>query len=275
METKEQWKTVAATWIEILLRLAGNTFLVYFPFLVLEGFFPNHRNSPPSRYWWLQVGFLFALRTATLFLLIVTFSNYAFFSKWDFPYLQTLRVFWRSLPLTLSFTAALLMYTFVQYWTHVIRHRSESLWRWCHHLHHSPTRFNVFLSCYVHPTDILFTNGTICLAMLFSGFSFQAYKILCLFHIFCDASEHVNIKTPKWLGYILFRPEQHGLHHSAHDFNFGIITLWDLVFRTFRNPTDQQTEFGFSEDADRRFWDIFWSKPVPASEKRSVFGAIF
>lgn len=43
--------------------------------------------------------------------------------------------------------------------------------------------------------------------------------------------QHANMRTPRWLGYFLMRPTQHGLHHARgiHSYNFGNFALWDIL----------------------------------------------
>ena len=64
---------------------------------------------------------------------------------------------------------------------------------------------------------------------------------------------HTNIRTPHFVGYFIQRPEAHVLHHQrkpAH-FNFGDFPLWDILFGTFKNPTEfGQENTGFTEGAE-------------------------
>ena len=50
--------------------------------------------------------------------------------------------------------------------------------------------------------------------------------------------QHWNVKTPRWLGYIIQRPESHGLHHElgVHARNYSDFPLWDMLMGTFVNP---------------------------------------
>jgi len=59
--------------------------------------------------------------------------------------------------------------------------------------------------------------------------------------------QHGNIKTPTWLGYIIQRPEQHGIHHQrgVHGYNYANLPLWDILFGTFRNPEAWEGLAGF------------------------------
>ena len=81
--------------------------------------------------------------------------------------------------------------------------------------------------------------------------------------------QHANIKTPRWLGYIVQRPESHCVHHErgVHRFNYSDLPLWDMVFGTFRNPAEWQGEAGFYKGASSRvlemlaFQDVSTPKP--------------
>ena len=66
--------------------------------------------------------------------------------------------------------------------------------------------------------------------------------------------QHWNVRTPRWLGLLIQRPEAHCLHHErgVHARNFGDLPLWDMIFGTFANPADFEGEVGFEAPADRR-----------------------
>ena len=57
-----------------------------------------------------------------------------------------------------------------------------------------------------------------------------------------------------WLGYLIMRPEQHGLHHGRgiHAYNYGNFALWDMMFGTFRNPQSFPEQYGFWDGASAR-----------------------
>ena len=50
------------------------------------------------------------------------------------------------------------------------------------------------------------------------------------------------------------RPEGHSVHHTrgVHAYNYGNLSLWDLLFGTFRNPAEFAAEAGFYEGASAR-----------------------
>ena len=66
--------------------------------------------------------------------------------------------------------------------------------------------------------------------------------------------QHWNIRTPRWLGYLIQRPEAHCEHHrlDVHAYNYGDLPIWDLLLGTFKNPVGFDGRCGFESPADRR-----------------------
>ncbi len=75
---------------------------------------------------------------------------------------------------------------------------------------------------------------------------------------------HSNLKTPRWLGYILQRPEQHAVHHErgVHAYNYGDFSFVDMLFGTFKNPETFDGQTGFYDGASRRFGDMLLGRDV-------------
>ena len=50
--------------------------------------------------------------------------------------------------------------------------------------------------------------------------------------------QHWNVRTPRWLGYFIQRPEAHCEHHrlGVHANNYGDLPLWDMLFGTLPQP---------------------------------------
>jgi sterol desaturase/sphingolipid hydroxylase (fatty acid hydroxylase superfamily) len=61
---------------------------------------------------------------------------------------------------------------------------------------------------------------------------------------------HWNIKTPRWVGYLIQRPESHCIHHQfgLHAFNYSDLPIWDILFGTFKNPTHFEGKCGLGEE---------------------------
>lgn len=129
-------------------------------------------------------------------------------------------------------------------------------------MHHLPKRFDVSLTVHVHPLDVAHVVTVVFVTTLICGFDFRVFPILILFEDALAYFQHMHIRTPRWLGYFIYRPEQHSDHHSTHDINYGIIPLWDLIFGTFSNPEHEAEKIGLSEDAQSQFWQCLFFKKL-------------
>jgi sterol desaturase/sphingolipid hydroxylase (fatty acid hydroxylase superfamily) len=147
--------------------------------------------------------------------------------------------------------AGLVATDFIIYWFHRLRHRVPLLWR-LHQMHHSAERLDTASAFYFHPLEtVLFAVVTTFVAGLLFGVHPLAAALIGYFGFFVSVFTHANVRTPRWLGYLLQRPEGHAIHHQrgVHAFNYGALALWDLVFGTFRNPTTFVDETGFWDGA--------------------------
>jgi len=109
--------------------------------------------------------------------------------------------------------------------------------------------------------------GTICFSFVM-GLAPQAITITLLVSNFFNIFQHANIKTPKWLGYIVQRPESHSVHHGRgiHHYNYSDLPLFDILLGTFRNPKDFVTESGFYDGASALVPQILVFKDVAGAD---------
>lgn len=144
--------------------------------------------------------------------------------------------------------------TFVFYWWHRARHRSDLLWRALHQIHHSASRIETLTSFYKHPLEMVL-NSLLATAIIFLllGASVEAAGWYSLFAALGEFSYHGNFRTPMWWGYFLQRPEQHSIHHQfgVHDFNYGDITWWDRLFGTFKEADDFAERCGLGPEQEQ------------------------
>ena len=147
------------------------------------------------------------------------------------------------------------MGTFVFYWWHRARHKSNILWQCLHQIHHSASRIEILTSFYKHPLEIAL-NSIIITVVLFPilGASPEAAAWFNLFAATGEIFYHTNLKTPHWIGYVMQRPEHHSIHHQydVHDFNYGDITWWDRLFGTFKDTYEFSERCGFKEGREQR-----------------------
>jgi sterol desaturase/sphingolipid hydroxylase (fatty acid hydroxylase superfamily) len=160
-----------------------------------------------------------------------------------------------ALPLWAQVAGGFLALELGIYVWHRTMHNMPFLWRWFHQMHHSAERVDIWGAFYFHPLDMLGWTllGSLCLVLGF-GISAEAAILVAVAATFCSMFQHANIRTPRWLGYLVTRPESHSLHHerNVHARNYGDIPLFDILFGTFVNPATFGGEVGFHEGGSRK-----------------------
>jgi len=148
----------------------------------------------------------------------------------------------------------LLLELFIYAW-HRTMHNTPFLWRWFHQMHHSAERVDIWGAFYFHPLDMLGWAflGSLALVLGF-GISAEAAIIINVASTFMGMFQHTNIRTPRWVGYFIQRPESHSCHHErgVHGRNYGDLPLFDMLFGTFHNPERFEGECGFYEGGSAR-----------------------
>jgi sterol desaturase/sphingolipid hydroxylase (fatty acid hydroxylase superfamily) len=146
----------------------------------------------------------------------------------------------------------LLVFEFVAYFLHRAAHRFSWMWRWMHQMHHAPQRIDLASSTIFHPFEIVYQNVlAIAVGTFVLGIDPFAAGILGYLGALFGTFQHLNVRTPRWLGYIVQRPESHCIHHqlNVHAYNYSNLPLFDMLFGTFRNPAIFEGRVGFAEKA--------------------------
>lgn len=159
------------------------------------------------------------------------------------------------LPLWAQVAGGFLLLELGVYAWHRTMHNVRPLWRWFHQMHHSAERVDIWGAFYFHPFDMLGWTllGSLALVLGF-GVTAEAAIIVNLLATFCSMFQHANIRTPRWLGYFITRPESHSAHHErgVHARNYGDVPWFDMVFGTFHNPKEFTGEVGFYEGGSQK-----------------------
>jgi sterol desaturase/sphingolipid hydroxylase (fatty acid hydroxylase superfamily) len=148
---------------------------------------------------------------------------------------------------------------------HRALHGSDFLWRWLHQMHHSAERVDVAGAFYFSPLDMVGWTLLGSLALVWAvGVTPEAAVLANLAVIFMGVFTHANIRTPRWLGYLIARPEMHAVHHErgAHSGNYCDLPLIDMLFGTFRNPEEFTGVGGFYDGASSRLGDMLLGRDV-------------
>ena len=153
----------------------------------------------------------------------------------------------------------------VVYVYHRAVHGSSFLWRWLHQMHHASRRIDTSASMIFHPFELVVQQATaIGMATFVLGLEPLAASIIGYLLASTTMFQHINVRTPVWLGYLIQRPESHCIHHqtNVHAFNYAHLPLWDIVFFTFRNPERFEGRVGLG---DRTEWTkMFIGRDVSA-----------
>ena len=147
---------------------------------------------------------------------------------------------------------------FVQWFTHVVLHKFEFLWRF-HKVHHSVKEMGFAAHLRYHWMENIFykplkTFGV----MLIGGFEPEQAFIVHFIAISIGHLNHANIRIT-WgpFKYILNNSVMHLYHHikalpeeKSMGINFGIsLSIWDYIFKTNYVPDDNgNIELGFPDE---------------------------
>ena len=157
-----------------------------------------------------------------------------------------------------------LVTSFIFYWWHRATHKSDFLWRVCHQLHHSAKRVEALTAFYAHPLDSAAAILISCFsAYIIFGAPPVAAGVSLLLTGGFDLFLHSDVRTPRWLGYFIQRPEMHTVHHAQnhHAQNYGL-PIWDLLFGTWVNPENRVERLGFDDFKSARITDMLLFQDV-------------
>ena len=147
---------------------------------------------------------------------------------------------------------------FVQWFTHVLLHRFDLLWRF-HKVHHSVKEMGFAAHLRYHwMENVLYKPLKVFAVMVLGGFAPEQAFIVHFTAIAIGHLNHANIKlTYGPLKYIFNNPVMHLYHHAyalpknrRYGVNFGIsLSLWDYLFKTNYIPeAGGKIKLGYHDD---------------------------
>lgn len=235
-------------------------FGIYAALIALEAIAPG-RELPKVKAW--------PLRGLAAFAVFFLLSSYLPIF-WD-KYLARFQLLDLSSLGTIGGAAAgLFVYEFCGYWYHRAMHSNGTLFRSLHQMHHSSERLDTFSAFYFSPLDMAgWTFVTSASLVLVVGLTAEAATVVVLTVNFLAIFQHTNIRTPRWLGYFIQRPESHSIHHGRgiHRYNYADLPVFDMLFGTFRNAPSYAPTTGFYDGASGRVADMLLLRDV-SSPKR-------
>ena len=199
---------------------------IYGTLMLWEAVFPG-RKLPQVKYWKLRG--------------LLTFAFYFYLSSYlpllINPYLQPYMLFdLTGLGSVGGGLFAIILYEFGVFVWHYALHRSDFLWKNFHQMHHSAERLDTYGAFYFSPFDMIGWTvlGSICFSLV-AGLSPQAITIMLLTTNFFSIFQHANIKTPQWLGYIVFSGQRVTLSIMQKVFTAIIIQIFRCLI-SFLEP---------------------------------------
>jgi sterol desaturase/sphingolipid hydroxylase (fatty acid hydroxylase superfamily) len=165
---------------------------------------------------------------------------------------------------------AFVAYEAIGYAYHRAMHASDVLFRGLHQMHHSAERLDVSSALFFSPLVMAGWTLVSSVALTLAGVSPGATVAYVLGTAFLSIFQHANIRTPRWLGYVIQRPESHSYHHArgVHAGNYSDLPLIDMLFGTFENPADFAPETGYYDGASSRLLDMLLLRDVTRPRRK-------
>lgn len=153
------------------------------------------------------------------------------------------------LPLWVKIVLAVVVFDFLQWVFHWIRHKVLPLWHF-HSIHHSQRELNTFTDLRIHTVEYFITELMAFMPMLTLGVPALAVMGVGGARMWLARFTHANIGTNLGpLKHIIVSPQYHRIHHSIEpqhqDRNFGVLlTVWDRMFGTMNRNYDEYPATG-------------------------------
>ncbi len=258
--------TLSWTWDSILFKVPWYTnyfwglIVISLVVWVLEMIFPwRKKQSFIRKDFWLD-GFYMFFNFFIFSIVISGFYNVLglLFSDLDIHYKSLAIMDISHLEMWLQLLIFFIVLDFVQWYTHVLLHKYEFLWRF-HKVHHSVKEMGFAAHLRYHWMENIFykplkTFGV----MILGGFEPEQAYIVHFIAITIGHLNHANIKIT-WgpFKYLLNNSVMHLYHHikvlpeeKSQGINYGIsLSIWDYIFRTNYVPDDNgNIELGFPDE---------------------------
>lgn len=241
--------------------------------MVLERVVPDQElKHVPGWWWWVLMINVFQLFAVVL--AAFTWENWLqnteyFSSPTRFHLKDHVTPFWGGV-------IAYGVHTWLFYHWHKARHEIYAFWILFHQLHHSASRIETITSFYKHPLEIIIDSQIMAILLYcILGVEKSSSIWLSIYAAIGEYVYHMNIKTPRILGYLFQRPESHRVHHRRNKRlncpNHSDLPIWDVLGGTFENPDHMDEPTGFSPHLEIRRIDILLFKDVITGVYQDVF----
>jgi sterol desaturase/sphingolipid hydroxylase (fatty acid hydroxylase superfamily) len=170
---------------------------------------------------------------------------------------------------------ALVLYDFAAYVSHLLLHRSESLWR-VHKVHHSSPRLDWLATFRAHFVEHALRHVASSGTLLAVGFPLWSVATAGAIYAAWAAFVHSNLRLDLHsIEFLLITPRLHRLHHvaSTGERNLGtLLSLWDrLRGSLLSDPNTAQRPLGVPGEVDSypQAWLPQLMEPFPVLRRSS------
>lgn len=232
--------------------------LTYLAMLAVEKWQPARRFPARPGWTWIGIAFLLLLGTVSTVVPLAVPQRWLAAHRW---------IDGTGLGVAGGTVVGYVVLSGAMYAYHRSMHGVDLFWRLTHQIHHSPQRVDMSGSVLFHPVEmVLQVLLQLFVTLVVLGLDPLAAALTGYVAAFYGMFQHWNVNTPRWLGYIIQRPEAHCEHHrkGVHAFNYGDLPVWDLMLGTFRNPETFEGECGFEAPGDRRIGAMLAFRDVNA-----------
>jgi sterol desaturase/sphingolipid hydroxylase (fatty acid hydroxylase superfamily) len=173
-------------------------------------------------------------------------------------------------PVVAAAALGVFVYELLAYAYHRGMHSVDAWFRVSHQMHHSAERLDVYGAFWFSPLDIAGWTLVPSVALTLLGLPPAAATATILAITFFGMFQHANLRTPRWLGYFVQRPESHTVHHARgiHARNYADLPVIDMLFGTFENPRRFEHATGFWHGASARVLDMLLARDVARDVSR-------
>ena len=226
---------------------------------LLEFLFPWRKNQPLMRTdFWVDVFYMFFnffIFNLVIFIAFCNLTSQVFIDVFGGDLSELALINIQEYPEWAQLLVFFVATDFIQWFTHVLLHRFDFLWRF-HRVHHSVEEMGFAAHLRYHwMENVFYTPMKYIMVMLIGGFHPEQAFIIYYISI---AIGHINHANIGWsygpLKYVFNNPKMHIWHH-AYDLpeshkngaNFAIsLSVWDYIFRTNYIPhSGRDIKLGF------------------------------
>jgi len=228
---------------------------------LLEFAFPWRKNQPKIRAdFWIDAFYMFFNFFIFNLIIFVAFRNltsqvFSDFLGGNLSDLAVINI--QNYPEWAQLLIFFIATDFVQWFTHVLLHRFDFLWRF-HKVHHSVEEMGFAAHLRYHwMENVFYTPMKYIMVMLIGGFHPEQAFIVYYVAIAIGHLNHANIALDYGpFKYVLNNPKMHIWHHAyelpenhKNGANFGIsLSVWDYVFKTNYLPrSGRDIRLGFEK----------------------------